>query len=53
MPLTVITAEQQSAGLAAMDPELKFLLEEKRISVEIISLSGHLGLTDVTTVAHI
>ena len=53
MPLTVITAEEQMAGVASMDAELKFLLEEKKISKDIIALFGHLGLTDVTTVAHI
>ena len=53
MQLTVLTAEEQMVGVASMDAELKFLLEEKKISRDIVALFGHLGLTDVTTVAHI
>ena len=53
MPLTVITEEEKKAGLAALDAELRFLLEEKKIVSDMICLFGHLGLTDVATLAHI
>ena len=51
--MTVLTAGEQVVGVASMDVELKFLLEEKKISTDVIAFFGHLGLFDVTTVAHI
>ena len=36
-----------------MDAELRFLLEEKKLSSETVGLIGRLGITDVSTLAHI
>ena len=46
MPLTVITAEEQAAGIASMDAELKFLLEEKKLLgcdcfIRTLRVDGH------------
>ena len=53
MPLAVISQEQSVKGVEAMDSEMRFLLEEKKIPVEVIGLLGHLGMTDLPTIAHI
>ncbi len=53
MPLTVITEEEGQAGLAALEPEFLALLESKQAPLEIRSLLGHLGVTRLSTYAHL
>ena len=53
MPLTVITDVQKSDAMAGLDAELRFMMEEKKMSADIMSLIGHLGIADVSTLAHI
>ncbi len=51
MPLIVISAEQKAAGEAALDTDLRFMLSEKQIPVEVQQVFGHLGLTSIQTLA--
>ncbi len=53
MPLTIITADESQAGLAALEPEFLALLESKQAPVEIRALLGHLGVTRLSTFAHL
>ena len=36
-----------------MDSEIRLLLEEKKLSSHVIGALGHLGITDLATLAHI
>ncbi len=53
MPLMVISDAQAQAGLAALEPEFLSLLEAKQVPVELRALVGHLGVTRLTTFAHL
>ncbi len=53
MPLTRISAEESQAGLASLEPEFLALLESKHAPLEIRSLLGHLGVTRLSTFAHL
>ncbi len=53
MPLTVITEEQQRNGVTSLEPEFLALLEAKQVPIEVRGLLGHLGVTRLTTYAHL
>ena len=53
MPLVVISAEEKCAGVEALDAELRFLLEERKLTSDTMGVIGHLGIVDVSTLAHI
>ncbi len=53
MPVTVISLEESQAGLAALEPEFLALLETKQAPLEIRALLGHLGVTRLSTFAHL
>ena len=53
MPLKVLTEEQKAAGLSKMGPELRALLEDKGVAVEVMASLGHLGLVLLATFANI
>ncbi len=47
MPLIELTQEQRDAGLAALSPEVTYLLEEKRVEEPLRAILGHLQIVDV------
>ncbi len=53
MPLMQINDAQAQAGLAALEPEFLALMEAKQVPVELRALIGHLGVTRMTTFAHL
>ncbi len=53
MPLQVISAEEHQAGLASLEPEFLALLEAKQAPLEVRALLGHLGVTRLSTFAHL
>ena len=53
MPLKMLTEEQKAAGLSKMGPELRALLEDKGVAVEVMASLGHLGLVRLATFANI
>ncbi len=53
MPLIAITAEESQAGLASLEPEFLALLETKQAPLEVRALLGHLGVTRLSTFAHL
>ena len=53
MPLLIISDVEKAQGMANLDSELRFMLEEKKISNDVMSLIGHLGISDMSTLAHI
>ncbi len=53
MPLLEITAEQASAGIAALEPEWLALLEGKKVGYETRAVLGHLGITRLQTYANL
>ncbi len=53
MPLLALTADQQTQALASMDSELRHLLEEHHIGVEIIAVISHLHAKTMLTFSKI
>ena len=53
MPLVQLTIEQKEQALAVMSPGLKFLLEEKNVSEDIIAVIGHQEITQLNIFARI
>ncbi len=53
MPLMEISDVQAQAALAALEPEFLALMEAKQVPVELQALIGHLGVTRLTTFAHL
>ena len=51
MPILALTVVEQAAGLAALQSELRFMMEEKSVPLPVASVFGHLGLTDLLTLA--
>ncbi len=53
MPLMTISADEHQAGIAALEPEFLALLESKQAPLEIRALLGHMGVTRLSTFAHL
>ena len=53
MPLMELNDEQMAAGLAALDPELATLLDDKGVRRELRAVTGHHGLGKMSVFANI
>ena len=45
--------EQRQQGMAMLNPELRYVLEEKGIDADVMGMLGHFGITDNETFAGI
>ncbi|MCR9077396.1 MAG: hypothetical protein NXI07_15265 [bacterium] len=53
MPLVEISAENASAGIVALDPDLDYLLTDRGVSKPIRAILGHFGVTRLNVFAKI
>ncbi len=49
MALVEISEEQRVQGFQALNPEFKYVLEEKQVDKELMELLGHFGIVDADT----
>ncbi len=53
MPLLILDDVQTQAGLSALEPEFLAMMESKQVPLELRAILGHLGVTRLTTFAHL
>ena len=53
MAVLALTEEQQKPDLASLNPEMRYICEEKGVDLELMGLIGHHGIVDNDTFAAI